>query len=124
VDNRVEGEVDGAVGQGLNQILLVEGQFGSQAKRSRASPFLQPVDGIDQLVVQGLIIALEVLLDMIQHSLLPILVGIVDVPLVARLDDTDISRTRDNMTIGFVVDQSFSFVDHFLLHHILGISHL
>lgn len=92
MDNGVEGKVDGAVGQRLNQILLVKGQFGSQAKRSRASPLLEPVDGIDQLVVQGLVVALEVVFDMMQNSLLPILVSIVDVPLVARFDNADVTR--------------------------------
>lgn len=84
-------EVDRAVGQGLDEVLLVEGQLGAKAERSGAAPLSQPVNGVHQLVLQDLAVGFEVLGDMVKNSLLPLLISVVDVPLVDAFHHTDIS---------------------------------
>ena len=60
---------------------------------------------------------------MVQNSFFPVFVSIIDVPLIARFDNADISWTRYDVAVGFVVNQSFSFIYHLFFDHILCISH-
>lgn len=51
VADSVEREVDGAVREGLNEVLLVEGHFGAQTEGSRTAPLPEPVNGVDEVFV-------------------------------------------------------------------------
>ena len=56
-----------------------------------------------------------------KHSLLPILIGVVDVPLLAEADDADIAGTRHHVASRFVVEQRVTVVDEFLSDEVLGL---
>jgi hypothetical protein len=119
--NSVKRKVNRAVWQRFNQELLVKRHFGTQSKRSRTSPFSQPVYSVDQIIMESLAVALEVLLHMAQHSLFPVLVGVVEIPLVAVADYTDITRSRNDVASRLVVNKGISSIDQLLSDQTFGI---
>ena len=71
--------------------------------------------------MESLAVALEVLLHMAQHSLFPVLVGVVEIPLVAVADYTDITRSRNDVASRLVVNKGISSIDQLLSDQTFGI---
>ena len=75
--NSIKSKVNSTIRQRLNKILLIKRQFSSKSKRSRTSPFLQPIDGVDKFIMQCLVITFEIFLYVVEHPFLPIFICIV-----------------------------------------------
>ena len=103
MSNSIKSKINSAIRQRLNKILLIKRHFSPKSKRSRTSPLFQPVDGVDKFIVQGLVVAFEVFLDVVQHSFLPVFIGVIEIPLVATFYHAYVTCTGEDVTVGFVV---------------------
>ena len=65
MSNSIKSKINSAIRQRLNKILLIKRHFSPKTKRSRTSPLFQPVDGVNKFIVQGLVVAFEVFLDVV-----------------------------------------------------------
>jgi len=59
-----------------------------------------------------------------KHSLFPVFISIVQIPLVAHGHNAFISRTRYNSSTRFVIQSCFTSLDHFLSDQIFSLSNL
>mmetsp|Transcript_1029 Transcript_1029/g.3689 ORF Transcript_1029/g.3689 Transcript_1029/m.3689 type:complete len:473 (+) Transcript_1029:738-2156(+) len=101
VRDRVVGHVDRRVAQRLDQPLLVAGQLRAQAVGTRAGPLVQPVDRPCQLLLRLGVERLH-LLQSLLGGRLPLLVTVVEVPLVGDSDDALVSRAGDDLSVRLV----------------------
>lgn len=118
----IEGKVNCTVWQRLNQKLLIKRHLSTKSKGSRTSPFSQPVDSVNQIIMKSFTVAFEVFLNMIEHSLFPILVSIVEIPLIAVAYNANIAWSRDHVSSRLVINKSISSVNQFFSNQTLGLS--
>lgn len=123
VSNRIEGHINGTVWQRLNQIFRIERQLSTKPKWSRTSPLMQPVNGIDQIIIQNIWITSELFLYKIQHTLLPVLISIVNVPLFTEADNAGITGSRHYISVRLVVLYCKFFIDEVVFDEGFGIGY-
>lgn len=121
VSEGIKGKVNGWVRQWFNQILVIKRQFSTQTERSGATPLLQPVDSINQVIMQDLTVALELSLNVVQNLLLPLFMSIVNVPLLTVGNDTFITRTRNDFSSRLEIFQGQTCFDQIFSDQILGL---
>ncbi len=110
------GEIDSTIWERLNKVLFVKRELSSQPKRSWASPFLQPPDSIHQIVMKDFTICFECLFNMIENSFLPVLISIVDVPLIAEANNAGIPASWNNISSRLVVYQGITPIYQLFSH--------
>lgn len=99
----VKCHINCAVGKRFNQILWVKGKLSSEAKWSRTSPFMQPVNGVNQIIVQSVWVAFKLFLNIAKYSLFPLLICVVNIPLVTERDNTVITWSWNYIAIGLII---------------------
>ena len=117
----IKSEVDGTVWKGFNEELLIKRHLSTKSKRSRTPPFSQPVNCVYQIVMKSFTVALEIFLNMVKHSLFPILISIVEIPLDAIAYHTNITWSWDYVSSRLVVNESISSIDELLSDQTFGI---
>lgn len=87
-DNRVVAHVDRGVTQGLDKESRVEGQLRAQTVSSRACPLVQPVQNADEGILGLGRVGVQVVLDPVNGLVPPLVLTVVDVPLVHQSHNT------------------------------------
>mmetsp|Transcript_91457 Transcript_91457/g.238312 ORF Transcript_91457/g.238312 Transcript_91457/m.238312 type:complete len:306 (+) Transcript_91457:1831-2748(+) len=120
--NCVVGHVDRAVRQGLDHKLFVPRHSGAESKRTTAGPLFQPVDCFgerffDSVVVGAEIVAADVVLDLLP----PLLLAILQVPLVDPCNNALVPAPADDLLFWLRIDESLVCVHHLLAELELGL---
>mmetsp|Transcript_1698 Transcript_1698/g.2814 ORF Transcript_1698/g.2814 Transcript_1698/m.2814 type:complete len:311 (-) Transcript_1698:72-1004(-) len=116
IGDSIIGHVNRAVRQGLDDPNRVPRQIRSQAKLSRAGPFLQPSNSILVPSQSTGVVRIE---GITQHMFLdrfrPRFLAISKIPLIGGSDHALIVRTTDDPRFWFIVQAGLPSIDHFLL---------
>jgi hypothetical protein len=116
----VVSHVNSTVRQRLNQIPLVEWDLCPQPERSRATPFVNPINSHFKFLLNVWCICSEIL-QMPSDSLLPFLIGIIQIPLIDEADNTFLTRSRNDPLSWFIVNYGFTNLYQILFDQVLGI---
>jgi hypothetical protein len=119
--NSIKSEVNGTIWKGFNKELLIKRHFSTKSKRSRTSPFSQPVNRVDQILMKSLTIAFEIFFNMVKDSLFPILISIVEIPLVAIAHHTNVTWSWNYVSSRLVVDKSICSIYELLSYQTFGL---
>mmetsp|Transcript_34883 Transcript_34883/g.80805 ORF Transcript_34883/g.80805 Transcript_34883/m.80805 type:complete len:627 (+) Transcript_34883:1067-2947(+) len=113
----VVGHVDRGITQRLNYPLVIPRKLSSEPKETRARPLLQPAKGLVELVEDLLRVRRKGVgvVHVISDPVLPLLVAILQVPLVRHSHHTLLARTALNELLRLEVDQSSTLINHVLL---------
>ena len=84
---------------------------------------MQPVNGIDQIIIQNIRITSELFLHKIQHTLLPVLISIVNIPLFTEADNAGITGSGDDISVRLVVLYCKFFIDEIVFDEGFGIGY-
>jgi hypothetical protein len=116
----VVGVVDGGVGEGLDEPLLVPREFGAEAVRPGAGVFVQPVQTALEVLPDFVVVSVHLVQHLVGH-LLPRLFAVIHEPLVAQGHHALVTRSGNYRFLRFVVDYGFVLVDQNLLKRFLDI---
>eukprot|EP01137_Pigoraptor_chileana_P025711 Opistho-2@95567 len=111
--DRVVRHVDCRVRQRLDEILFVPRNTRSKTIRARARPLVQPVERLAEVVHRIVVKRLE-LVESKSDLLLPVLIAVVQIPLVAVGNNALVARARHDLLLRLKVADSKTLIDHFL----------
>lgn len=123
VSKSIESEVNSWVRQWFNQILFIKWKFSSQAEWSWASPFFQPVDGINQIIVENFTVTFKLGLYIIKDFLLPFFMTIVNIPLLAISNYTFVTSSWNNLSSWFKIFQSMTWFNQIFSNESFSLSY-
>mmetsp|Transcript_115151 Transcript_115151/g.372178 ORF Transcript_115151/g.372178 Transcript_115151/m.372178 type:complete len:608 (-) Transcript_115151:326-2149(-) len=124
VRHSVVGHVDRGVAEALDQPLLVPRQLAAQAEGPRARPVPEPADGVGDVVERGLAEHVEVLLHVLADPLRPLLVAVLQVPLVAEGYDALVPGARHDTAFWLEVAGRLPRSNEVLFDALLDVHHL
>ncbi len=123
VSKCIESEVNCWIWQWFNQILFIKRKLSSQTEWSWASPFLQPVNSINQIIVENFTVTFELGLYIVKDFLLPLFMTIVNVPLLAISNYTFITSSWNNLSSWFKIFQSMTWFNQIFSNKIFSLSY-
>eukprot|EP00128_Syssomonas_multiformis_P013492 Colp12_sorted_trinity150504_noHs@29463 len=115
--------IDGRIRQGLDQVLLIPRETGTQTKGTGASPLAEPPDCVVEQLLGRAVVGLK-LREALDHLGLPLLLAIVQEPLVHEGHDTLVVRAGDHLTLRLKVHNSLVGSKHVRSDEGLGIGDL
>lgn len=118
----IECKVNCWIWQWFNQILIVKRQFSTQTEWSWTSPLFEPVNSINQIVMENFTVTFELSLNIIQYFLLPLLMTIVDIPLITISYNTLFTRSWNDLSSRFVIFKSRTIFDKFTSNEVFSLS--
>jgi hypothetical protein len=122
---RVICHIDRRVRKRFNNKLLVPRNLGSKAIVSGATPFLDPFKGFDKCVFGNIKETLKFsFINEINDWLFPVFISVFKEPLITESHNTNITRSRNNFLLGFIVNFCLTIINHLLSDSILHVCHL
>lgn len=121
VGDSVVGHVDGGVTQRFDEVLFIPRQTGSQTEATGAAPVTEPLEGLDESILDEGVVSLEVLRsDPINNSVSVVLLAIGKVPLIGHGNHALLTRSSHNLVLRLEVVDSESIVNELLLDQRFG----
>ena len=97
--------------QWFNQILIIKWQFSTQTEWPWTTPLFEPVNSINQIVVENFAVTFKLSLNIVQYFLLPLFMTIVDIPLITISYNTLFARSWNDLSSRFVIFKSWTIIN-------------